>query len=91
MYALRQEHDYDLSQIGNADQTPLWFDAPENTTTDFRGATSVFVRTTDAERHRCTVMLCITADGRELLPYVVFRKKTLPKEKFPRSRERMDV
>lgn len=43
------------------------------------------VRMTDAERQRCTAILCITADGRKLPPYVVFRRKTLLKEKFPQG------
>lgn len=83
--ALRRDHVYDLSQIGNADQTPVWFDAPENCTVDVKGAKSVSVRTTGAERQRCTVMLCVTADGRKLPPYVVFKRKTMPKEKFPQG------
>lgn len=77
--ALGREHEYDLSQIGNADQTPVWFDAPESTTVDLKGAKSVSVRMTGAECQRCTVMLCITADGRKLPLYIVFKRKTLPK------------
>lgn len=35
---------------------------------------------------RVTVMLSCTADGRKLPPYVVFKRKTLPKgEKFPKN------
>ncbi|KAH9379826.1 hypothetical protein HPB48_010401 [Haemaphysalis longicornis] len=49
---LTREHQYDLSQIGNANQTPVWFDAPESTTVDFKGLKSVSVRTTGAERQR---------------------------------------
>lgn len=80
--SLRREHGYDLSEIGNTDQTPIWFNAPENRTVDFKGAKSISGRTTGAERQRCTVMLCITADGRKLTPHVVFKRKTLPREKF---------
>ncbi|KAH8028388.1 hypothetical protein HPB51_016501 [Rhipicephalus microplus] len=83
--ALRREHAYDLSQIGTADQTLVWFDAPKSTTVDLKDAKSTPVRTTGAERQRCTVMLCIMADGRKLPPYVVFKRKTLPKEKFPQG------
>jgi hypothetical protein len=28
-------------------------------------------------------MLAVTADGSKLTPYVIFKRKTLPKEKFP--------
>lgn len=69
--ALRAEHEYHLDQIGNADQTPVWFYAPQNTTVNQTGAKSVLVRTSGAERQRCTVMLSVTADGRKLAPYVV--------------------
>lgn len=82
---LRHKNKYILSQIGNADQTPVWFDSPESCTIDIKGKKSVTVRTTGAERQRCTVMLCITADGRKLPPYVIFKRKTVPKELFPRG------
>lgn len=42
--------------MGNADQLPVWFDAPENTTVNQTGVKSL---------------------------YVVFKRKTLPKESFP--------
>ncbi|KAM7287750.1 hypothetical protein ISCGN_031441 [Ixodes scapularis] len=80
---LRREHGYILSQIGNADQTPVWFDSPENCTANAKGQKSVLVRTTRAERQRCTVMLCVTADGRKLPPYAIFKRKTIPAEEFP--------
>lgn len=80
---LRKQNRYLLSQIGNADQTPVWFDMPENTTVNVRGERSVQVKTTGSEKQRCTVMLAITADGRKLPPYVVFKRKTMPKDKFP--------
>ncbi|KAM7315265.1 hypothetical protein ISCGN_005047 [Ixodes scapularis] len=75
---LRREHGYTLSQIGNVDQTSVWFDSPENCTVNAKGQKSVLVRTTGAERQRCTVMLCIPADGRKLPPYVIFKRKTIP-------------
>lgn len=80
---MRREHGYIASQIGNADQTPVWFDAPENVTVEAKGKKSIHVRTTGAERQRCTVMLCITADGRKLPPYVVFKRKRVPAAQFP--------
>ncbi|PNF23444.1 hypothetical protein B7P43_G09120 [Cryptotermes secundus] len=36
-----------------------------------------------AEKQLCTVMLDITADGNTLPPFVIFKRKTLPKEKLP--------
>lgn len=81
----RKAKKYLLSQIGNADQTPISFDMPQSRTIDTKGTSSVIVRTTGSEKQRCTVMLAVTADGRKLAPYVVLKRKTMPKVKFPRG------
>lgn len=81
--SLRKTHDYSLGAIGNADETPVFFEMPGETTVNDRGEKTVQVRTAGAEKQRCTVMLGITADGNKLPPYVIFRRKTLPKEKLP--------
>lgn len=80
---IRQEKQFMLSQIGNTDQTALNFDMPRSTTVEVKGAKTVGVRTTGAEKQRCTVMLAVTADGRKLPPFVVFKRKTLPKNTLP--------
>ena len=79
----RKNFDYELSQIGNADQTPLTFDMPYNTTVNTKGAKTVQLNTTGNEKNRFTVMLACTADGRKLPPYVIFKRKTLPKVTWP--------
>jgi hypothetical protein len=56
---------------------------PSLTTVEERGSKSVSIKTTGNDKTRITCMLCITADGRKLPPYVVFKRKTLPKDKFP--------
>lgn len=81
----RQKFDYDLSQIGNADQTPLTFDLPYSTTVDVKGAKSVSINTTGNEKNRFTVMLACTADGGKLPPYVIFKRRTLPKVTWPKG------
>jgi len=43
----------------------------------------VIIKTTGAEKQTCTTTLAVTADGGKLPPYVIFKGKTLPKEKFP--------
>lgn len=80
---LRRDRQFVLSQIGNADQTPVNFDMPMSRTVEQKGAHSVLVKTTGAEKQRFTVMLAITADGRKLPPYVIFKRKTVPKVNFP--------
>uniref|UniRef100_A0A8C4S949 HTH CENPB-type domain-containing protein n=1 Tax=Erpetoichthys calabaricus TaxID=27687 RepID=A0A8C4S949_ERPCA len=73
-----------MGQIGNADQTAVYFENPSNTTVNAVGGKSVRVRTGGREKQWCTVMLTILADGKKLPPYVIFKRKTLPKnEKFP--------
>ena len=79
----RRQHNYPLDRIGNADQTPLTFDVPSSSTISAKGVKSVSVMTTGHEKDRFTVMLSCTADGGKLPPYVVFKRKTIPKGEFP--------
>jgi len=83
---LCRQHGYDLSQIGNTDQTPLTFDLPYERTVAVKGVKTVSIMTTGHEKSHFTVMLACTADGGKLPPYIVFKRKTLPKEmRFPRG------
>lgn len=41
------------------------------------------VKTTGVEKQWCIVILAITADGRILPPFFVFKRKTLPKNSLP--------
>lgn len=77
---LRKKNEYLMSQIGNADQTPVYFDMPSSVTVDVKGAKSVLVKSTGNEKSRITVMLAVTADGRKLPPYVILKRKTMPKD-----------
>uniref|UniRef100_K7F6H3 HTH CENPB-type domain-containing protein n=1 Tax=Pelodiscus sinensis TaxID=13735 RepID=K7F6H3_PELSI len=76
---LHKQHCYDLSLIGNADQTPLNFDNPYNRTLEVKGDKTISIATTGHEKSRLTVMLVCMADGTKLLPYIVFKRKTMPK------------
>ncbi|KAL1444446.1 hypothetical protein MTO96_029867 [Rhipicephalus appendiculatus] len=80
---LREQKNYMMGQIGNADETPVWFDMPSSTTITQRGAKDVKLLPTGNEHSRFTVMLACTADGRKLPPFVIFKRKTMPKEAFP--------
>jgi hypothetical protein len=53
---LRRKHDYLLGQMGNAEETPVFFDMPANTTVDTKGSKSVLVKTTGHEKLRITVI-----------------------------------
>ena len=70
---LRHKKKYALSNIGNMDETPLWFDMPGDTTITHRGERSVPIRTTGHDKGRFTVVLSAMADGRKLKPFVVFK------------------
>jgi hypothetical protein len=72
-----------LGHIGNADQTPVYFDMPLKVTVNEKGAKTVLIRGTGNDKARITVMWGVLADGRKLLPYVILRRKTMPKEKLP--------
>jgi hypothetical protein len=69
--------------MGNADETPVFFDMPANATVDKKGSKSVLFKTTGHEKLRITVMLSALAEGRKLTPFVILRRKNLPKEKLP--------
>lgn len=82
----RQERCYLLLQIGNVDQTPVYFDVPHNTTIANKGSSTITVRTTGNKRLRYTVMLAVTADGNKLSPYVIFKRNKMPKgQKIPKN------
>jgi hypothetical protein len=76
---LRKKNNYELSQIGNADQTPLTFDLLHDSTAEFKGSKTVNIKTTGHEKSHFTVMLACTADGGKLPPYIIFKRKTMPK------------
>lgn len=59
---MRQRHLYPFHQIGNADETPVFFDMASNTTVDTKGVKSVLLRGTGNEKNRITVMLAVTAE-----------------------------
>jgi hypothetical protein len=56
------------------DETPMYFDMPGNTTVDVKATKTV------AE---WTVVLACMADGTKLTPMVIFKCKSMTKEKFP--------
>ena len=75
----RKQHSFELKYIGNADQTPLTFDIVTNSTVAEKGNKSVPILTTGHDKDRFTVMLACLGDSTKLPPYVVFKRKTLPK------------
>lgn len=83
MIGERKQMNYELSQIGNMDETPMSFDMPVNRTVDFKGSTSINAKTSGGEKPHFTIVLSCLADGTKLRPAIVFKRKTMPKEKIP--------
>ncbi|KAG1677113.1 Pogo transposable element with KRAB domain [Nymphon striatum] len=79
----RKEYSFPLAMIGNMDETPMCFDMSPNTTVNAEGAKTVLVKTTGHEKTNFTVVLACFADGTKLDPMVIFKRETMPKEKFP--------
>jgi hypothetical protein len=54
-----------LYLIGNADQTPAFYDMPLTVTVNKKGEKSVILRIRGNEKSEMTVMLSVLADGEE--------------------------
>ena len=65
------------------DETPLWFDLPNNSTIDHKGTKMVSIHTTGHERSSSTVVLACMADDSKLPAVCIFKLKNLPRENFP--------
>ena len=69
----RLRHSYPLSQIGNMDEAPVFFDLPSNRTVDYVGSKTVTIRTTGHDITHFTAVLGCMADGTKLPPMVIFK------------------
>ena len=75
---------FELSQIGNMDETPMTFDLPSTRTVSAVGRKIVLIETTGHEKTQFTVVLACMADGTKLHSSFFLNDKTLPKSmKFP--------
>ncbi|CAI7817984.1 unnamed protein product [Closterium sp. NIES-54] len=86
---MRSLHDYPLDLILNADQTSLFLEMPAGRTLEMNGALTVHVRSAGYEKEHVIVMLAVTASGLKLPPYVVFKRKTIPKVPIPAGKRSM--
>lgn len=75
-----------VMDIGNMDETPVYFDMPNTRTIDARGVQRVKCKTTGHEKLRFTVVLTIMSDGKKLAPMVIFKNLVkAPKGNFPKD------
>ena len=79
----RKKGNYELVNIGNMDETPVWFDMPSARIVSARGEKTVSITTTGHKKSRFMVVLSYLVDATKLKPMVIFKRKTQPKEKFP--------
>ena len=75
----RKQQSFELKHIGNADQTPFTFDIVTNSTVAEKGIKGVSILRIGHDKDRFTVLLACLGGGAKLPPYVVFKRKTLPK------------
>jgi hypothetical protein len=50
---------------------------PFNYTVNYKGEKEVAMKTTGYENLHTTVIVCITADGNKLPPYIILNRKTV--------------
>ena len=79
----RKKGNFELVNIGNMDETPVWFNMPSVRTVTAQGEKTVTISTTGYKKSPFTVVLSSLADGTKLKPMVIFKRKTQLKEKFP--------
>jgi hypothetical protein len=64
---------------------PVSFDITSNYTVDEKGSQDIRISTTGNEKCNFIVVLCVTSDGGKCTPMVIFKRKTMPKETFPKG------
>ena len=69
----RKKGNYELVNIGNMDEMPVWFDMPSARTVATQGEKTVTISTTGHEKSCFTVVLSCLADGTKLKPMVIFK------------------
>ncbi|WAQ99390.1 POGK-like protein [Mya arenaria] len=77
-----KDHKFELDAICNMDETPIFFDMPSNRTINFKGSKTVSIKTAEGEKTHFTLILSCLADGTKLKPAIIFKRKTIPKEKL---------
>lgn len=71
----RKKHSIDPSSIVNMDQTMCRFDMPPKRTNHIRGAHTVRIKTTRAEKKGFTVALAADAAGNKLPAMIIFKER----------------
>ena len=67
---------YPRSLVGNMVETPAFFDMVPSKIICKTGSKECIVRTSGCEKKHVTIVLSATADGKMLLPMIIFKEKT---------------
>ena len=67
------------------DEVLLTFDVPSNKTVDVKGAKTITVKTSGRDKTHSPVVLSCCADGTQLPPRLISKRKNMPKEAIPRG------
>ena len=70
---LRKRKQYNIKDICNMDETPVWMDMPGDSTIDYVGNRTITMGSTGNEKSRITVCLAAMADGTKLPPFVLIK------------------
>ncbi|CAG8555441.1 5815_t:CDS:2, partial [Scutellospora calospora] len=75
---------FELQNILNMDETPVWFDMAGNVTINEKGKKTVHIHGTGNEKNRFTVILTYAADETKFPPICIFKGQCLSrKEQIP--------
>ena len=61
-----KKRDIDLKHLGNMDEVSVSFDIPDTRTVDEKGKKDILIKTTGNEKYNFTVILTVTADGKNV-------------------------
>ncbi|KAF4790647.1 hypothetical protein TURU_138682 [Turdus rufiventris] len=67
------------------DEVPLTFNMPLMRTVEQTGTSMVLIKTSGNEKTSFTVVFGVSSDGQKLRPMVIFKRKMLPEDKFPKG------
>ena len=62
-----------LNLIINIDETPIYFEMPEQTTIELKGTKNVKISTFGNDKNRVSVILAIAGNGEKLAPMMIFK------------------
>ena len=61
--------------VGNMDETPIFFNMYPTKIIAKKGDKVILIKTQSQEKCRISVILCVTADGDKLPPFLIFKAK----------------